>query len=63
MAPPDQRILKHDLFQSQKTLRLLEQRFGKTSAEYQNALVKITRLWAMLQMTRHQDEFLSQITK
>jgi hypothetical protein len=60
---PEQRVIRNDIFQAERNLVRVEAEFGKSSAEYQNALRRFARLWSILRMTHSQESFLHEITR
>jgi hypothetical protein len=63
MMMPEQRVIRNDIFQAERHLVRAEAEFGKSSAEYQDALRRFARLWSILRMTHSKEAFLSEITR
>ncbi len=61
MPKLEQRTLKNDVFQAEKTLASIASEQGKSSPEYRNALKRFTRLWFVLRLTRSKDEFFQEV--
>lgn len=62
MPKLEQRTLKRDLSQAERTLLSIATEQGKTSPEYRNALKRFARLWAVLRMTRGKEEFFREVS-
>ena len=56
-------LLKNDFFKAERALLSTEQEYGKASPQYQEALKRFARLWAVLKMSRSQEEFLRETTQ
>jgi len=61
MAALKQQTLRTDLASIIKRLPALKTQFGEHSVSYQQALIRVKRLWSILRMTRSQTEFLQDI--
>ena len=59
MQKLEQRTIRHHLLLAQRRLEQLALTYGKHTPQYRSMLVKIRRLWALLQMTRSRNEFLT----
>ncbi len=62
MSKLEQRRLKADLSQAQKSLNAIAYEFGKDNPDYQQALQRFARLWFVLRLTRSRDEFLKEVS-
>ncbi len=63
MSKLNQNVICGELVNASQTLLELQDSQGKTSVAYQQGLTRVTRLWAILKMTRSQDEFLHDIIR
>ena len=63
MPKLEQRKLKADLNRAEKALNTIASEIGKDNLEYQQALLRFTRLWFVLRLTRSNDEFLQEVSK
>lgn len=63
MSKLQQRSLRNDVCQAEKTLDNIASDQGRTSPEYRDALQRFVRLWSVLRMTRSKDEFFREVTK
>jgi hypothetical protein len=61
MPKPQQRVLRHEVFEAERHLSTIEVEHGKNSPEFIQAQRRFVQLWSMLKMTRSQDEFLSEV--
>jgi hypothetical protein len=63
MTKLELQLLKNDLFKAEKELVCIEAEYGKASLQYQEALKRFARLWAVLKMSRPQEEFLREAAR
>lgn len=62
MAKIQQQVLRLDLLSAAKLLPEVRDQHGRASADYQKALKRVARLWAVLRMTRRNEEFMHEVT-
>lgn len=63
MSKLQQRALRNDVCEAEKTLDNIACEQGKASPEYRHALKRFVRLWSVLRMTRRKDEFFQDVTQ
>lgn len=61
MRSLDRQTLQHDLKEAAISLQGLASAHGKDTVEYKAAQTKLLRLWFVLKMTRHPQEFLVEV--
>ncbi len=62
MPKLEQRKIQRDLSQAERSLMIIAKQQGKESPQYRSALQHFARLWALLKMTRSQNEFFAEIS-
>ena len=62
MAKLQQTALLGDLLTATHGLKDLKDQRGQDSTDYRNGLKRVARLWSVLRMTRHNEEFLNDVT-
>jgi hypothetical protein len=62
MAKLQQHALLNDFLIATQDLKQLRTQYGPESSTYRNGLQRVGRLWSVLRMTRHTDEFLQDMT-
>lgn len=63
MPKLEQRVLKNDIFKADRALLAIEREHGKASPQYREALTRFVRLWSVLKLSRHRDEFFSEVAR
>jgi len=57
MAKLQQWVLRNDLLTAAKRLPQIRSQYGRDCEDYQGTLTHVARLWAVLRMTRVDEEF------